>query len=120
MIFAMTAEDQAEVQTPSTVFGLAKSMIFDDMDVDSTCLKSDIHFPDDWVLLSDAARTLMKATVIISKHGLKPGCHKNPSILPRPNRRKTKRHKTQSNTITSFDVIFTTNRSSCSNQMDSQ
>ena len=71
MIFAMTVEDQAEVQTPSTDFGLRKSMIFGDIYLDSTCLKSDIHSSVDWVLLRDAARTLMKATVIIRKHGLK-------------------------------------------------
>jgi len=30
--------------------------------MDSTCLKAAIHFPTDWVLLRDAAGTLMKAT----------------------------------------------------------
>jgi hypothetical protein len=39
--------------------------------LDSTCLKANIHFPVDWVLLRDAARTLMKATVIIRREGLK-------------------------------------------------
>lgn len=38
---------------------------------DSTCLKATLHFPTDWVLLRDAARTLMKATVIIRREGLK-------------------------------------------------
>jgi IS5 family transposase len=39
--------------------------------LDSTCLKADIHFPVDWVLLRDATRTLMKATVLIRREGLK-------------------------------------------------
>ena len=39
--------------------------------VDTTCLKLNIHFPVDWVLLRDAARTLMKATILIRKRGLK-------------------------------------------------
>ena len=39
--------------------------------LDSTCLKANIHFPVDWVLLRDAARTLMKATVLIRREGLK-------------------------------------------------
>lgn len=39
--------------------------------VDSTCLKANIHFPVDWVLLRDAVRTLAKAIVVIRKHGLK-------------------------------------------------
>ena len=36
--------------------------------LDSTCLKANIHFPTDWVLLRDAVRTLMKATVVILKN----------------------------------------------------
>jgi len=57
--------------TPSAVFGLPQSISFDNVYFDSTCLKADIHFPIDWVLLRDAARTLMKATTLIRKHGLK-------------------------------------------------
>jgi IS5 family transposase len=38
---------------------------------DSTCLKANIHFPVDWVLLRDATRTLMKATKLIRRAGLK-------------------------------------------------
>ncbi len=61
----------SESQTPSAAFGLPEPVSFDDVYFDSTCLKADIHFPIDWVLLRDAARTLMKATVLIRKHGLK-------------------------------------------------
>ena len=39
--------------------------------LDSTALKVDIHFPADWVLLRDAVRTLMKATLLIRDHGVK-------------------------------------------------
>jgi len=39
--------------------------------LDATCLKANIHFPVDWVLLRDVARTLMKATVLIRREGLK-------------------------------------------------
>mgnify|MGYP000367033144 CR=1 FL=1 len=39
--------------------------------LDSTCLKATLHFPVDWVLLRDAARTLMKATVLIRREELK-------------------------------------------------
>jgi len=38
---------------------------------DTTCLKPNIHFPVDWVLLTDAVRTLMKAVALIRKHGLR-------------------------------------------------
>lgn len=51
--------------------GLEKSISFDDIYFDSTCLKAPIHFPVDWVLLRDATRTLMKATLIIRRHGLR-------------------------------------------------
>ena len=39
--------------------------------VDSTCIKADIHFPVDWVLLRDAARSLIGSIEVIRKHGLK-------------------------------------------------
>ena len=39
--------------------------------VDATCLKANIHFPTDWVLLRDGVRTLMKATVLIRGAGLR-------------------------------------------------
>ncbi len=39
--------------------------------IDSTCIKANIHFPVDWVLLRDGVRTLVKAILVIRKHGLK-------------------------------------------------
>ncbi|MEK7280803.1 MAG: hypothetical protein AAB037_00420, partial [Chloroflexota bacterium] len=39
--------------------------------LDTTCLKANIHFPVDWVLLRDGVRTLMKATSLIRDQGLK-------------------------------------------------
>lgn len=38
--------------------------------MDSTAIKAPIHFPVDWVLMRDATRTLMKATLLIRRHGL--------------------------------------------------
>jgi hypothetical protein len=43
---------------------------FDEIFADSTCVKANIHFPVDWVLLRDAARTLIKAIMLIREHGL--------------------------------------------------
>ena len=51
--------------------GLEKPIDFSDIFFDSTCLKAPIHFPIDWVLLRDIVRTLMKATVLIRKAGLR-------------------------------------------------
>ena len=39
--------------------------------MDSTCLKADIHFPVDWILLRDAARSLLLAIKTIREKGLK-------------------------------------------------
>lgn len=39
--------------------------------LDAFCVKSQIHFPVDWVLLRDATRTLIKAIMCIRRHGLK-------------------------------------------------
>jgi hypothetical protein len=39
--------------------------------LDSTCVQANIHFPVDWVLLRDAARTMCKAIKRIRKLGLK-------------------------------------------------
>ena len=44
---------------------------FDAIFADSTCVKANIHFPVDWVLLRDGARTLTKAIELIREHGLK-------------------------------------------------
>ena len=38
--------------------------------VDCTCIRANIHYPIDWVLLRDSTRTLMKATARIRKCGL--------------------------------------------------
>ena len=39
--------------------------------VDSTCIRSNIHFPVDWVLLRDATRSLVQSIEVIRRHGLK-------------------------------------------------
>ncbi len=51
--------------------GLAEALDLEAYFVDSTCLKANVHFPTDWVLLRDGVRTLMKATLLIRKAGLR-------------------------------------------------
>ena len=46
---------------------LANALELETVWVDTTCVKANIHFPADWVLLCDAVRTLMKATRLIPK-----------------------------------------------------
>lgn len=43
---------------------------FDMIYADGTCLKADIHFPVDWILLRDTVKSLIKAIIRIRKHGL--------------------------------------------------
>jgi len=44
---------------------------FDEIFADTTCVKNNIHYPVDWVLLRDATRTLIKAIELIRSSGLK-------------------------------------------------
>ena len=54
--------------------------------LDTTCLKANIHFPIDWVLLRDGVRTLMKATTLIRAQGLKGRMEAPEEFLRRINR----------------------------------
>jgi len=58
-------------QTRETALGLSTPLDDTELWFDSTCLKVNIHFPVDWLLLRDPTRTLMKATKLIRRHGLK-------------------------------------------------
>lgn len=52
-------------------FDLNEPIVVDDAFFDTTCIKTPMHFPIDWVLLRDAVRTLVKGTICIRKAGLK-------------------------------------------------
>lgn len=54
--------------------------------LDTTCLKANIHYPVDWVLLRDATRTLMKAVQLIRGQGLKHRMEAPESFLTRLNK----------------------------------
>ena len=41
------------------------------MFMDTTCLKANIHFPVDWVLLRDGVKSLMQSVELVRSHGLK-------------------------------------------------
>jgi hypothetical protein len=73
-------------QQPERI-GLLKPLDLDAYFVDSSCLKANIHFPVDWVLLRDAARTLMKAVRLIRNQGLKHRMEEPEVFLRQMNRR---------------------------------
>jgi len=56
-------------QNPKSL-GWTQSLDLEAYFLDTTCLKANIHFPVDWVLLRDGVRTLMKATLLIRQAGL--------------------------------------------------
>jgi len=65
---------------------LKKALDLEAYFLDTTCVKLHIHFPVDWVLLRDATRTLMKATTLIRKRGLKVRMDEPAEFLKRMNR----------------------------------
>ena len=64
---------------------LAEALTLEAYFLDTTCVKLHIHFPVDWVLLRDAARTLMKATMLIRKRNLKVRMEEPQEFLKRMN-----------------------------------
>lgn len=48
-----------------------EALRFDKIFADTTCVRANIHFPVDWVLLRDAARTLVKAIELARSHGIR-------------------------------------------------
>jgi len=56
---------------PTNVLGLCCPLEAKDIFVDATCMKARIHFPVDWILIKDCALTILKAILVIRKHGLK-------------------------------------------------
>ncbi len=64
---------QASVQTDQELspIGLDQPLDLEAVFMDTTCVKANIHFPVDWVLLRDGTRTLMKAVILIRAQGLK-------------------------------------------------
>jgi IS5 family transposase len=66
--------------------GLKEALNLEEYFLDSTCVKANIHFPTDWVLLRDGVRTLMKATLLIREAGLRGRMQPPQEFLRRMNR----------------------------------
>jgi hypothetical protein len=82
LVGAASAGDEGGVQT----LELTEALNLDAYFLDTTCVKLNIHFPVDWVLLRDAARTLMKATMLIRQRGLKVRMDEPAEFLKQMNR----------------------------------
>jgi hypothetical protein len=82
-LLAVAASDgKAEGEQP---LELVEALDLEAYFLDTTCVKLHIHFPVDWVLLRDAARTLMKATILIRKRNLKVRMEEPEEFLKRMN-----------------------------------
>ena len=53
------------------VLDLEEPLDLSTMFLDTTCVKANIHFPVDWVLLRDGVKSLMQSVELIRSHGLK-------------------------------------------------
>ena len=58
-------------QSQPCVLHLDQALDLEAYFLDTTCVKANIHYPVDWVLLRDATRTLMKSVRLIRNQGLK-------------------------------------------------
>jgi len=85
----VTRELLSKLQSPDQAMALAgreAGLRLDEIFADSTCVKANIHYPVDWVLLRDATRSLIAAIVTIRRQGLK---HR----MPPPNQFVTRINK---------------------------
>jgi hypothetical protein len=57
--------------TVTRLGGLNQALTLEDVFADCTCVKANIHFPTDWVLLVDAVKTLMQSVRLIREKGLR-------------------------------------------------
>ena len=64
-------------------FNLEQALDTADAYLDTSCLKVNCHYPVDWVLLRDASRTLLKATLCIREAGLNVRMPQSPQDLLR-------------------------------------
>jgi len=86
VIDTLLAAARGKDEDGSHPLGLAAGLDLESYFLDTTCVRLNIHFPVDWVLLRDAARTLMKATKLIRKRGLKVRMEEPEEFLKRMNR----------------------------------
>ncbi len=71
---------------PDNYLGLEKELNLDSYFSDSTCLKANIHFPVDWILLRDGVLTIVKSIKIIRKYGIRTRMPKPSAFLTQINK----------------------------------
>jgi hypothetical protein len=77
---------QPEGETMDQPLDLAEPLELDVYFLDMSCVKANIHWPADWVLLRDAVQTLMAAIEVIRREGLRYRMDEPKFFLTRINR----------------------------------
>jgi IS5 family transposase len=77
---------QEENDLAAQPLDLAEPLNLDVYFLDMTCVKANIHWPADWVLLKDAVQTLMAAVELIRREGLRHRMDEPKTFLTRINR----------------------------------
>jgi hypothetical protein len=77
---------QEESDLTAQPLDLAEPLDLDVYFLDMTCVKANIHWPADWVLLKDAVQTLMAAVELIRREGLRHRMEEPKTFLTRINR----------------------------------
>ena len=62
---------QDKISLPENILNLKSPFNCKNIYLDATCLKANIHFPVDWLLLRDGMISLLKSILVIRSHGLK-------------------------------------------------
>jgi len=60
-----------KVSGSDNILNLDSPFNAEDIYLDATCLKANIHFPVDWLLLRDGMLSLLQSIIVIRKHGLR-------------------------------------------------
>lgn len=61
---------RCKISLPDNILNLDSPFNSEEIYLDATCLKANIHFPVDWLLLRDGMVSLLKSILVIRKHGL--------------------------------------------------
>ncbi len=62
---------RGRISLPENILNLKSPFNCKDIYLDATCLKANIHFPVDWLLLRDGMTSLLKSILVIRKHGIR-------------------------------------------------
>jgi len=71
VINALLRKAGAAIADGKQALDLVEPLDLSTMFMDTTCVKANIHFPVDWVLLRDGVKSLMQSVELIRRHGLK-------------------------------------------------